>query len=252
MDYIKVNSIPYWDPLYILEFNGDDSVIMPTWMLTDYGWYSGANNLQNSLLAGEIYVDGEDPVLTFTSYWDIELFWDFGFVQISEDNGETWTSLEFAYTTDLHASGAHPNVLDNLPGITGFSEEWINVEIDLSAYAGKDVMLGFRYVTDWNTLNYGWFVDNVVLSGVDVELFPVYPPAEFRVTLIEVDEKNKRTEYAISEMSLDDFNDGQFISLLNKADYLYIVITTVHHEGLADYGFELKSLHPYGLTYRAV
>jgi len=51
-------------------------------------WYSGAENLMNVLLLGEAYVDEADPILSFNTYWDIEDYWDFGFVQVSTDTGD--------------------------------------------------------------------------------------------------------------------------------------------------------------------
>ena len=49
--------------------------------------------------------------------YNLEEFWDFGFVQVSTDGGKTWTSL----CQWLHYLGydpsAHPTVVANLPGL---------------------------------------------------------------------------------------------------------------------------------------
>jgi hypothetical protein len=114
--------------------------------------------------------------LTFDTMYDIEEYWDFGFVQVSNDGGATWTSLANAYTTSVHDPGAHPTVVANLPGLTGCSvpvdpdtgvctPETITMSFDLSAYAGNDVLVAFRYVTDWATTYAGWFIDNVYVDG---------------------------------------------------------------------------------------
>ena len=44
--------------------------------------------------AWPVNVSGHDgQVLSFDHYYGIELGWDFGFVQVSTDNGESWQSL---------------------------------------------------------------------------------------------------------------------------------------------------------------
>lgn len=103
--------------------------------------------------------------LTFDTSYNIEEYWDFGFVQISTDGGATWTSLSNAYTTSDYDPAAHPNIIMNLPGLTGDSGGWITMSYDLSAYAGQPVMIGFRYMTDWATTYDGWFIDNVYVDG---------------------------------------------------------------------------------------
>jgi immune inhibitor A len=101
--------------------------------------------------------------LTFDTYFDIEDYWDFGFVQVSVDGGHTWTSLANDYTTADHDPDAHPTVVANLPGLTGWSEDWVTMSFDLSDYSG-DILLAFRYVTDWATFYGGWYIDNVYVD----------------------------------------------------------------------------------------
>ncbi len=103
--------------------------------------------------------------LTFDTNYDIEEAWDFGFVQVSTDGGQTWTSLSNAYTSSVYDPSAHPNIIANLPGLTGTSSGWVNMSFDLSAYAGQPILIGFRYMTDWATTNAGWFIDNVSVDG---------------------------------------------------------------------------------------
>jgi bacillopeptidase F (M6 metalloprotease family) len=55
--------------------------------------------------------------------------------------------------------------------ITGSSAGWKQVNIDLSAYAGKTVELYISYATDWATQGLGVFVDDVELSGFALEDF---------------------------------------------------------------------------------
>jgi hypothetical protein len=105
------------------------------------------------------------PALTFQTRWNTEPGWDFGFVQVSTDDGKTYKSLANADTTSDHDPGAIPLVVSNLPGFSGDSGGWKAETFDLSAYAGKTVLLAFRYVTDSGTDLPGWWVDDVAVGG---------------------------------------------------------------------------------------
>ena len=109
-------------------------------------------------------VPTENPTLTFDHYYDIEEQWDFATVQVSADNGETWTSLANENTrTDVVEEG-YPTIKENLPGFTGHKLDWSTESFDLSAYAGQDVLVSFRNLTDWGYNDAGWFIKNINLG----------------------------------------------------------------------------------------
>lgn len=138
-----------------------------------YSWYGGRGDEIDTTLKTNVdfsgYAAGSDLKLDFWTWYDIEESWDFGFVQISEDNGATWKSLSTSRTTDVIDPSGYPAIYDNLPGYTGNSGGWVNEVIDLSSYAGKNIMLQFRYMTDWASTMDGFFVDNIkVLANGNV------------------------------------------------------------------------------------
>lgn len=99
--------------------------------------------------------------LTFDAWYDIEEQWDFGFVQVSTDNGATWKSLGNEHTrSDVVAEG-YPTIINSMPGFTGNSKGWQPQTFDLSAYAGQKIKLRLRYATDWGTSYIGFFADNI-------------------------------------------------------------------------------------------
>jgi len=102
--------------------------------------------------------------LSFDSWYQIEENWDMAFVQVSTD-GKTWNSLSNANTTSDVVDGAYPTILESLPGFTGTSNGWTKQSFDLSAYAGKQIQLRFRYITDWGTSETGFYVDNVNVTA---------------------------------------------------------------------------------------
>ncbi|XKE94151.1 immune inhibitor A [Metaplanococcus flavidus] len=109
-------------------------------------------------------VPAENPTLTFDHYYDIEEQWDFGMVQVSTDNGETWTSLENENTRSDVVEEGYPTIKENVPGFTGHKLDWSTETFDLSAYAGQDVLVSFRNLTDWGYNDTGWFIKNIQLG----------------------------------------------------------------------------------------
>jgi hypothetical protein len=81
-----------------------------------------------------------------------------GFVEISTNNGTDWTQVSPTYTYAGTATGG---------GI------WSRPSIDLSAYAGQDIQIAFRFYGGPSGNGLGWFVDDVaVVTGVPLLNFP--------------------------------------------------------------------------------
>jgi hypothetical protein len=239
-DYIAFEN---WTKPGLISFDGDDVAIYG-WIQTEEGyWWSNGENLMNALLVGKAYVDPANPTLFLTTYWDIEEGWDFGFVQVSTDGGSTWTSLQNEYTTYEHDPDAHPAIVANLPGLTGWSEDWITMSFDLSAYAGMDVLVGFRYMTDWATLYEGWYIASASVSGTQLTLTPVYPEADFQVTVVYAYIIDGKTLYIPCDMWLCDKTEtGITLALTQKPNYVILVVSPITQKGIVDYAFNATPL----------
>ncbi len=127
-----------------------------------YEWYGGkGDEIDNTIAVSLSLPAASEIVLDFQTWYDIEEDWDFGFAQVSTDGGLTWASLVSGRTTDSIVSDGYPAIKPNMPGYTGSSDGWVNEVIDLTAYAGQDIMLQFRYMTDWGTSLAGFYVDDI-------------------------------------------------------------------------------------------
>jgi carboxypeptidase T len=99
------------------------------------------------------------PRLTFWMKHDIEAKWDCGVVQISTNNGSTWTTLQG--TLSKAASGSGKQVPAGMPVYDGIRSSWVKEEINLSAYGGQQVKLRFELRTDGSIHKDGWYLDDI-------------------------------------------------------------------------------------------
>jgi hypothetical protein len=249
-----------YESLAGLEFNGVR--FNPDWTSDGDALYSGAGNLLDNWAIFEATGGG---TLTFDSYWDIEDYWDFGFVQVSNDGGATWTSLPGDYTTSDHDPAAHPDIVANLPGLTSWScfvdpgpevpvDCWINLEYDLSAYAGEDILIAFRFMTDWGTYYEGWYVDNVMVDGTlisdgsSADDFMSYAEFmgienQYTVTLVAERKVKGKTEYAVEKILTGDYmaSFADFKQIFEDYHTVVMLVTFDADEGTttyADYSYE--------------
>lgn len=194
----------------------------------------------NTLLYGEAYVDPADPTLTLVTKYSVEDYWDFGFVQVSTDGGVTWVSLENEYTTYVYDPDAHPDIVANLPGLTGANPDWpdwTTMTFDLSAYAGQTVLIGFRYMTDWAVTFEGWYIKEASVSGTPLELTPTPLEVDFQVTLVYVVEFRGKIYYIPMDMDLDDETETGIALAYTNSIYVILIVSPTMQKGFVDYGF---------------
>ena len=244
-DYIWIAGDP--KALGKFTFNGLDYSTFPTaWSSDGNVLWGGAGDLIDNWAIFEASGGG---TLTLDTMYDIEEYWDFGFVQVSTDGGYTWRSLANEYTTSDYDPSAHPTVIANLPGLTGSSSGWVNMSYDLSAYAGQEILVAFRYVTDWATTGAGWSIDNVYVDGTLIsdgssvapfqdltEIVPVNN--DFTVTFVGYKGKGKGTQYKVMSMKLDNVTEDGLFELnkvLKWSDSAVMLVTFDAPEGFTGY-----------------
>lgn len=135
--------------------------------------------------------------LEFDAQWDIEANWDYGQVQISTNNGTSWTSLDGQYTNQGTGS-----FQPNEPLYDGTQTTWVHEMIDITNYTSQQISLRFLLRTDGSQNLDGWYVDNVKISVynsiVPVEL------VSFNASLIDNGVKlNWITATEINNMGFD-------------------------------------------------
>ena len=132
-----------------------------------YQWWSNRGDDSDMTLTHTFDLSGvEQASLQFWTWYDIEEGWDFAYVEVSTDGGQTWDILPGRYTTTENKSG---NSFGHAwTGISGGGEtpQWVEEEVDLSAYAGQVVDLRFEYITDDAVNHAGLLLDDIAIPAI--------------------------------------------------------------------------------------
>ena len=126
-------------------------------------WWSNRGDSIDSTLTREFDLsDLDEATLEFWTWFSVEDTWDYAYVEASADGGATWTILEGAHTISRDPVG---NSYGH--GYTGTSREWLRESIDLSPYAGGELLLRFEYITDDAVHLDGFLIDDVAIPQLD-------------------------------------------------------------------------------------
>jgi len=110
----------------------------------DTCWWSNHGDSIDTKLTRNVDLRSVDSAsLTFWVNYNIEEFWDYAYVMVSNDEGSTWDILDTE-----RAINFDPNGNGYGAGLTGKSLGWVQDSVDLSDYAGEQVLLRFEYITD--------------------------------------------------------------------------------------------------------
>lgn len=184
--------LPHFDQMISAGWERPNSPFSPH--SGNYYVYSQMADNAYKRLGGTFTLPIGSPTLTFWISFDIETDWDYAFVEISESGSGQWTTLpdqnglttqetgdscQDGWVTQIHPFLANYMDTDCTPtgttgewhAFNGNSSGWHQVEMDLSAYAGKTVELYISYASDWSTQQTGIFVDDIELSGYPLEDF---------------------------------------------------------------------------------
>jgi hypothetical protein len=104
--------------------------------------------------------------LEYWVWYDLEADYDYAYLEVSDDGGETWTILQTPSGTPDDPSGNSYGWAYNGFSGGGTTGTWIEERVDLSAYAGEQILIRFEYVTDAAVNGEGLLLDDVRLEAV--------------------------------------------------------------------------------------
>lgn len=155
-----------------LSFRGAPSVMLTGEMPRGrFSWWSGRSDDTYATLTRAFDLrELSAATLQFNAWYEIENDYDYAFVTVSTDGGATWETLEGTLTTTDDPQGVNYGY-----GITGVSGNpgakledgergaWAEERMDLSPYAGKEILLRF-----WQINDQGFNAPGIMLDAISI------------------------------------------------------------------------------------
>jgi len=163
-DYVELRGS---DPL-TLRFTGSTQVgLMDTVPYSgQYLWWSNRGDDSDMMLTRAFDLSAvSEATLEFWTWYDLEEDWDYAYVEISSDGGETWEILTTPSGTPENPNGNSFGF--GYTGRSGGAEPlWIQEVVDLSPYAGHQVLIRFEMITDDAVNRPGFALDDIAIPEI--------------------------------------------------------------------------------------
>ncbi|ABV89459.1 immune inhibitor A domain-containing protein [Shewanella pealeana] len=159
INHDKVNQISIAVPAVDIDFKEPYS--------GKYQYYSAQGHMINHAMSFDIDLPAVSPLtLTMQAHWSIEE--DYDYAQVMVDG----VAIAGLYTKASNLRNHERNIItgksSDLAAAEG-TDAWVNLSYDLSPYAGREVRLSIRYVTDPAVGDYGIVIDDINIKHDDTE-----------------------------------------------------------------------------------
>jgi hypothetical protein len=138
-----------------------------------HAWFtSDEDDIKDDRLeSGPITLGGGSPVLTFWHHFATESGYDGGVLEVSTD-GSTWIDVEDAggiflsggYNDSVSSYSSNPLTTNSDRAVWAGSGPLQQVEVDLTALAGGNLWIRFRFGCDSSVSGTGWWVDDIKIE----------------------------------------------------------------------------------------
>ena len=226
-----------------------------------YAFWSNREDASDTTLTRDFDLSRTSTAtLNYWAWWQIEQNYDFAYVEVSTDGGQTWTMIHTAAGTDNNTTGGNLGW-----GYTGCSgnggdpaqgcpAEWVNESVDLTPYAGQKIKLRFEYVTD-TALNYpSLMVDDISIPEINYSCDVEKDACGWQATgFARIDNMLPQTfsvqvilksggQTTITRVPLDANNQAALPLSLKLGDTATLVVsgTTLFTTEPANYSYEVK------------
>ena len=145
-----------------------------------YEWYSDAEAWAWRSFYQSFDIPAGGATLDFYTFYDIEGDWDYGYVEVYDQDTGEWYTLDATGTVDTLA---HPQDNPNTPdgrepsdyeaagrwhGFTGYSGGWVPVSMDLTPFAGHAIDLYFTTWQDGAFTLQMMYVDDISIPEIGI------------------------------------------------------------------------------------
>jgi hypothetical protein len=146
--------------------------LAPPGQVADPAYFSGTGDNLDNAMVRQVSVPTENPRLTFNTRYNIEEGYDYGYVEVSTDGGETYQKLSNNHTVPDPGGKPSFNGDSGCPegnqGGGNCEPRWVAETFNLSEFAGQDILIAFHFVSDGGVFLDGWWVDDVAVGGTDL------------------------------------------------------------------------------------
>ncbi|MEJ2749540.1 MAG: immune inhibitor A, partial [Anaerolineae bacterium] len=196
-------------------------------------WFAPPQNDSSLQLTAAFDLSSLDSAtLKFSTWYDLEEDYDFAYISISSDNGQSWDIL-----TPEHSRVGEfgPSLNGRSADRSGSQDGWIKEAISLDSYVGQTVMIRFEVLTDSAVIGKGLALDDISIPELgyqtDVEGDPDgwqasgfiqtgwQIPQQWAVQLIE-DGPNP----TVTRLPLNDLNQAQWPLTIGKGGGVLVII----------------------------
>ncbi len=216
----------------------------------DTCWWSNAGDSINTKLTRPVDLTGVDSAtFEFWTWHAIEEDWDYAYITVSTDDGVTWQVLG-----SDRASRTNPNGTAFGPGLTGLTNGWVRDQVDLSAYAGQEILLRLEYITDdaihdrgacfddFSIPEIGWSDSTDAVNGWTSEGFALINDQKPLEYLVQVIRDTQDDSAVVERIDIDAEGEG-FFSLQNvrAGEEVTIAVSVLNPNvtGSLEYSIEL-------------
>ncbi len=140
-----------------------------------HSWYAADPETATDFsLISNAFTPSAFSVFSFYHRFTTEAGYDGGMVDVSTNNGVSWTSAAPYFISNGYNGIIYSfNPVDTsygsvpLPSFTGTPKDtgFIQSLIDLSSFSGKSIKIRFRMYTDLGTTYEGWYVDDITITN---------------------------------------------------------------------------------------
>ncbi|GAB4497359.1 MAG: immune inhibitor A [Anaerolineales bacterium] len=160
-DYIRINC----RGSFTLRFTGSTQVgALPIDAYSgSYAFWSNRGDDSNMWMQRKFdFREVSAPIaFSYRVWYDLETDYDYVYLLASTDDGATWQIIRTPGSTDEDPSGNSYGWAYN-----GVTNGWQQETVDLSAFAGKQVILRFEYVTDAAVNGEGLMLDDLSIPAI--------------------------------------------------------------------------------------
>lgn len=167
--------------VYQDDFEGNTAAYLPASLVGSDGWKIDSTNARSGQVAwfvpnAEATNDQtltfpiaplvSPAVLTFWHDYRTETSYDGGIIEIlPTQGGGNWIDLgAYMIENGYDASLDNNNPAGAVNAFTGNSGGYIKTKVDLTAFLGQQLFIRFRFLSDDNTVDQGWWIDDIAIG----------------------------------------------------------------------------------------